>query len=179
VIADLLPAAPPPIAVTIRRAAYRDLAEDDRGYVRGSWAEGYKNAPKMARLPWAAYKRIVVPELEAALARPDTEIHIAEHGDDIVGWIALSRGARVDTVHWVHTRFRIGQTGVPLRHRGVMSSLFAAAELRKRIVYTFRGPTPRGRDRRVSRETGDERVVRWLATRGYTAAFVDFSEWAR
>lgn len=165
------------LSVTTRRLPWTAIADDAQGYIRGSWAEGYKLAPRMARLPWPVYKRTVAPALAAVLERPDTELLIAERAGSIVGWIALSRGPRVDTVHWVHTRFRVGAEGELLRRRGIMTALFDAADLHRRIAYTFRGPEPRGRDRHTNRLTADERIARWLASRGVTAAFVDIKDW--
>ena len=168
------------IIVAIRGPARAlQLQADELGYLRGSWAEAYKMAPKMGKLPWSAYKRIVVPELERVLSAPDTELYIADMRGSIVGWLALARGVRVDTIHWLHTRYRIGADGELLRRRGVMTQLLTAANTKRRIAYTFRGPEPRGRDRHVSRLTTDERIVRWLATRGESAAFVPYQEWAR
>jgi hypothetical protein len=128
---------------------------EDMPYIRGKWSEGYKHSSNaLAKLPWASYKRDVRPRLYAALAAPDTEVVVAYLGADIAGWMALSRGKRVDTVHWMATRAQIGD-GPPLLRRGVMTALVNATGLRDRIVYTHRG---------VKRS--DEWIGNWLARRG-------------
>lgn len=149
----------------------------DRKYILASWAEAYKAAPKMRDMSWTLYKLHIVPTLQAVLDRPDTRLLVATTPSepDIVGWLAYVRGKRVSTVHWVHTRYAVTKGGEKLRKRGVMSALIGAAELGPRWVYTHRGPYPRQREGK--RETADAGLVRSLAKRGITAAFVPWKEW--
>lgn len=151
------------------------MADDELPYVLGSWSEGYKFSERNAKLSWAIYKKHVVPELAAVLGRSDTFVLCARQGDVIVGWIAYCRGRSVDTVHWVHTRFRIGESGSPLRRNGIMTELINAASGRDRIVYTHRGPKPKHR----GGVTSDEWISRWLAGRGVIAVFVPYEEWKK
>lgn len=158
-----------PLAITTR-----PMRGDDRAYVAHSWAEAYKHAPKMHALSWKIYKRLVVPDLDAVLARPETEVLIATaHGgsDAIVGWIAFERGRRVSTVHWIHTRFRLTPGAAGLRRRRIATDLLAAADLGARLVYTFHAPRSR------ADAPSETELVQALARRGVSAAFVPYEEW--
>ncbi len=152
----------PSVAVPAIRAA----RADELPYLRGSFAEGYKQSSnRLLKMPWAAYKRDVRPQLEACLASAD--LLVADLAGDVAGWLALTRGRRVDTVHWIATRLRIGPDGPPLRRQGVMRALVAAADLRDRIVYTHRG---------VKRS--DEWIAKWLARRGAVSVIYEpYERW--
>lgn len=144
----------------------RGAEPEDAAYVRSSLAEGVKlSSRRLDGMPWPDYKRLERPRLDALLARDDTKLIIADLGGMIAGWIAMSRGRRVDTVHWIHARWRIGK-GEPLRRRGVMRALVAAADLKPRVVYTLRGAM-----------RSDEWITPWLASRGITAAYVPLKDW--
>lgn len=156
-------------AHTIRPALAADLE-----YIIGSWTEGYKNAPRNSKLTWQIYKQHVKPKLIDALRRPETQILVADAGA-VVGWIAFAPPQpRCATVHWVHTRHQVG-SGPVLRKHGVMRSLLDAAQLGSRFVYTHKGPRPVNR----GGPPADEWIVRWLAGRGVTAAYVPMEEWKR
>jgi hypothetical protein len=147
----------------------------DKAYVRNSFAEGHKGAPGVVSMTWRYYKRFIVPELEHALQYPSTEVLAAyDATDTIVGWLAFARGQRVSTIHWAHTRFKIGD-GADLRRRGVMTQLIDAARLGDRIAYTFKGAYPKHR----SGETLDEKLLPWLAGRGQFATYYPFEEWLK
>lgn len=164
----------PPMPLQIRSHVGDDIA-----YVRGSWAEGFKASPDAPRLPWKLYKRHVVPELDAVLHRDDTRLLAAYLGTDIVGWVAFVPGRRVSTVHWVHTRYRVGENGPCLRKQGVMRMLLEAAQLGDRIVYTHRGPYPKHLHRGEAKRTSDEWIVPWLGRNGVSAAYLNYQEWSR
>jgi hypothetical protein len=154
-----------PLAVRIR-AAHRD-DPTEMGYVRGSFAEDYKeSSSRLAKLPWPDFKRLERPRLWAVIERDDTQLLVADHEGLIAGWLAWSRGPSVDTVHWTHTRWRVGK-GELLRKRGVMTALMNAAQMKRHIAYTHRGA-----------RRSDEWIVPWLARRGVTAAFVSLKEWS-
>ena len=160
---------------TLLRYTIERARLDDMAYIRNSFAEGHKGAPGVASMTWRYYKRYIVPELNAALGRGDTQILAAYRRDGIVlGWIAFCRGRTVDTVHWVHTRHAIADEGEQLRRRGVMTALLDAAKLKPRLCYTFRGAWPRHRSDGV---TMDERLLPWLRSRGQHAAYVPWEEW--
>lgn len=154
-------------------------SDSDRRYVLGSWSEAWKLVPPNADQSWFFYKRERVPLLRAVLERPDTELLGAYSGGNIVGWLALCRMRRVDIVHWVHTRFRVGHDGDKLRKRRVMAQLFDAAELKPHLAYTFRGPRPRHPHPGESRERSDEMVSSWLVDRGHHVAYIPYQEWSK
>ncbi len=144
----------------------RGAVDEDMAYVRGSFAEGVKlSSRRLDDMPWPDFKRLERPRLWSVLERSDTRFVVAEHDGMIAGWLALVHGARVDTVHWAHTRWKIGK-GDTLRRRGVMRALVDASDLKNRLVYTHRGS-----------KRSDEWIVPWLARRGVTAAFVPMKEW--
>ncbi len=161
----------PPLAIRIGPATAKEMP-----YVIGSWAESYKLTPKMQRMPWGVYKDIIIPELRAVLDRGDVEVLCAFNAaGEVVGWVAFTRGRRVSTIHWIHTRYRVG-VGDELRRRGVATRLLDAAQLGNRLAYTFRGPLPRHRES-GDRITADEPLVKALAQRGVTAVYVPYQEW--
>lgn len=174
---DAPSAAPAPLAIDIRPLRLADM-----GYAKWSIAEGHKGAPGVSSMSWRHYKRFIVPELERALVWPGTEILAAYIGDQVVGWLAFSRGKRVSTVHWVHVRFQLGDGGQELRRlgsrgladRGIMTMLFDEAKLGDRIAYTFKGAVPKHRS---DGKTMDERLLPWLQRRGQHAAYVSWEEW--
>lgn len=143
----------------------RALAPDDVAYVQGAFSEGYKGSSnRMHKMTWVRYKRDVRPVLHQILAR--SEVLVAEHDGAVVGWIALVRGARVDTVHWIATRMCI-DGGPLLRRRGVMTAIIDAARLKDRIVYTHRGS-----------KRSDEWIASWLRTRGaISVVYQPYEEW--
>lgn len=143
-------------------------------YIRHSWAESAKPAPRTEKLSWREYKAFDVPKLASILERPDTRILVAPLRAYVAGWIAFVPGRRVSTVHWVHTRF-VTPDGERCRKRRVMAALLTAAQLGDRIVYTHKGPVPK--NRRDGRVPSDEWIVPWLAKHGVTAAFVPMKEW--
>lgn len=133
--------------MTPLRVSIRSMAADELPYVRAAFAEGYKRSSNaLEKLPWASFKRDIRPRLLAALHA--SEVLVADLDGNVAGWIALERGRRVDTVHWMTTR-------MPLRQRSVMAQLVAAAALKDRIVYTHR-----------PRAAVDEQVTGWLRRRG-------------
>ncbi len=156
--------------------------QDGFEYCRGSWTEAHKHSPGHTQMPWGLYKRHVRPHLEATLIRPDTKLVGAYHEGVLVGWVALSPGRRVSTVHWTHTRYGDQERGELYRRRGVMRQLFEAAvlPLGSRLVYTHQGPYPKhNRSRGERKRPADEWIVRWLAKRGVSAAYVSMEEWLK
>lgn len=139
--------------------AIRPATADELPYIRGAFAEGYKQSSnQLAKLPWSTYKRDVRPRLYQAL--DGAAILVADHGGEVAGWIALAPGRRVDTVHWITTRLHH-------RGRGVMRALVEAARLKERIVYTHRGP-----------KRSDESIAQWLAARGaVSVVYEPYERW--
>lgn len=184
---------------------YAPVRLDDMARVRTAFAEGYKHAPGFTRMPWRLYKQHIVPELDRVLAWPSTELLGAyASSGELCGWLAYSRGRRVDTVHWISVPFWFplpravclgckSEPGrslrhvspcqlapddrVPMRRRGVMTGLLAAAQLQSRLAYTHKGPL---HEHRSDGKTMDERLMPWLHGRGYQGlAFVRWEEWCR
>lgn len=158
---DFAVPAAPPLPLVIRPAT-----DDDMPYIRGKFAEGYKHASNaLGKMPWPAYKRDVRPRLYAAL--DDAEVIVADLHGAVAGWLAISRGRRVDAVHWMATRLRVGADGELLQRRGVMRQLVAAAGLRDRVVYTHRGP-----------KRSDEWIAKWLLRRGAVSVIYEpYESW--
>jgi hypothetical protein len=175
----------------------RDVREADIPRARGTFSEGHKNAPANKSMPWRHYKRFVVPELDRVLRDPSTDLVGAYLNLELVGWIAFSRGERVDTIHWVSTSYWVPvlssactgcadahrHTGAcplaranrtELRHRGVMTALLDAVEPKERLVYTHKGAL---HEYRSDGKTMDERLLPWLAARGHKIAYVPWEEW--
>ena len=197
-----LPAvAPAPLSLAL---TFRRVALDDLPRVRGAFAEGYKHAPGVDRMPWRYYKRWVVPDLERVLTWPGADLLGGyDPSGQLCGWIAYSRGRRVDAVHWVSVPYYLplshelcigcspGERGqqqhaaacplapanrTQIRRRGIMTALFDAAQLQERLVYTHRGPA---REHGDDRRTMDERLLPWLRSRGHQPAFVKWEEWSK
>lgn len=148
---------------------------DDHAWMRNSFAEGHKNAPGVSSMSWRYYKQYVVPELNACLAAAET---LAAYRIDglVLGWLAISRGRRVDALHWVHTRYRYRDEPETFRQRGVMTALVDAAGLKERLVYTWRASYPRHRS---DGQTMDERLLPWLRGKGHHVTHMNWSEWKK
>lgn len=158
----------PVLALHVRAPRLADLP-----YIRNSFAEGHKGAPGVSSMTWRHYNRFIRPELDAVLIHPSVEIAAAYHGADIVGWVAYTRGQRVDAIHWVHTRYRIGEDE-QLRRRGIATMLLDAVQLGQRLAYTWRGAVAKSdHDKR----TLDERLLPWLVRRGQYATYLPWEEW--
>lgn len=162
--------APPMVSIRAVTSA------DDLTYAAAKFAEDYKYAPEVRNMSWAMYKRLIVPDLCAAVHRRDTRVIGAYVGHRLVGFLAYQPGRRVSTVHWLRVRTGIGRPPETtlLRRQRIATRLVDAAQLGDRIVYTHRGPRVRGSD-----ETSDEWIARWLARRGQHAAFQSYQEWSR
>lgn len=154
----------------------RPLDADDVGYALYSWREGHKKSPSHERMPWAYYKDTLGHAFERILNDPATRL-LGAYTDEnkLVGWLAMTPGKRVHTVHWVHVKHELD--GVRTRRRGTMTALLNAADLGSRFIYTLRG-------RRLERDARplkslDEVLVASLRARGVTATFVPLSEWLK
>lgn len=166
-----------PLAITAIRAP---VDGSEHGYVKSSWIEAYRYAPGMSRMPFRTYRMMETGWIEHALGRPDTRVLLAMTGDAIAGWVAFCRRPSADVVHWIQTRYRIGRDGEHLRRRSVMVQLIAAAALKPKIGYTFRGSLPRHTETDEPRVSSDVWISRWLADRvNITAVHQPYREWIR
>lgn len=149
----------------------------DYGYALFSWREGAKKAPSLHRLPWGYFKDTLGHAFQKIVNDPTTKLLGAyTHEDKLVGWLAMTPGKRVHTVHWVHVKYELDDK--PMRRRGVMLALLDAAELGKNFVYTLharrdRAALPDG----STTKSLDESLVAALRTKGVTATYVPLKEW--
>ncbi len=137
----------------------RPATAEDMPIVRGQFAAGVKESSnRLSKLPWAPFKRDFRPALFEELAA--AEVFVAAEGPEVVGWIAVTRGKRVDTIHWLTSRHNH-------RREGVARALVDRVALTPRIVYTHRG---------VRRS--DEWLVPWLQRRGaISVVYAPYKEW--
>lgn len=156
----------------------RPLDTEDRGYALFSWRESYKKAPGVDRMPWSFYKSAVVPVLEGVLNDASTRVLGAYVGGKLAGWLAMTPGKRVHTLHWVYVKHELDNTRI--RRGGVMSELLDAADLAPRFIYTLRAR----RDRAVlsdgsATKSLDESLAHALRARGITATYVALKEYLK
>jgi GNAT superfamily N-acetyltransferase len=147
----------------------RLMRADELPYVAHSWAEGYKNSPRMRRKTWADYKALDVPALRQCLARRDTEVLCCEATvpGHAVGWVAFARWPSIDIVHWVYV-------AKPFRRRGVMTALLEGARLRNRVSYTHQAAI-----RRHGEPRADLMICDLLRKRGVVVSYVPYQEWSK
>lgn len=155
----------------------RPLDPDDRRYALFTWRESAKKAPEYDRVPWSYYKDAIVPMFEKLL-----EIGIvlgAYESRGLVGWLAMTPGKRVHTVHWVHVKHELD--GERMRRRGAMLALLDAADLGPRFIYTLRARrlTRDERGQQPGVKTLDELLVAALREKGVTATHVSLKEWLK
>lgn len=146
----------------------RPVDPADRGYVRRTWFESHKTAPRYHRMTWPAFKATEGKAIEALIDHANVRLLGAYALDGkLLGWIAWSPGRSVSTLHYVYVRQLCGETHV--RRQGIATALLLAAELGKRVVYTFEGPRRRGMRM-------DEHLVAWARGRGVNATYVPVKE---
>ncbi len=152
----------------------RPLDAADVGYALFSWREGHKRSPEASRLPWGYYKDTFARSFETILNDPATRLLGAyANVHELAGWIAVSPGKRVNTLHWVHVKHK-------QRRQGVMTALLDAAELGSRFVYTLRAR----RDRALlpdgsKTKSLDETLVVALRERGVSATYIPLKEYLK
>jgi hypothetical protein len=156
-----------PLAVELR-----PIEPDDRGYIRRTWFESYKQAPRMERLPWPVFKQTAGKHIDELLERPDVHLMGGYHeSGKVLGWCAWTPGRSVSTLHWVYTRFQLGDEHTRRRH--VATQLLEAAELGRRIVYTFVGT------KRQRGPSMDKTLVEWAQRRGVVATHAPIEEFLK
>lgn len=157
----------------------RKLDKADYGYALFTWREGAKKAPGFDRLPWRYFKDTIGSAFAKILDDPTARaIGAYTPEDKLVGWLVMSPGKRVHTVHWVHVKPEVD--GARIRRSGVMTALLNATDLGTRFIYTCAG-------KRCSNVLSDgtkaksiDRVlVEKLRARGITATFVALREWLK
>lgn len=158
----------------------RKLDEADRQYALFSWRESAKKAPEYDRVPWGYYKDAVVPTFQKLL---ETGVVLGAYTAEgaLVGWLAMTPGKRVHTVHWCHVKHELDD--IRMRRRGVMLALLDAADLGERFIYTSRARRLT-RDERAKQpqalahaKTLDELLVAALREKGVAATHISLKEW--
>jgi len=154
-----------------------ELATRDRAYALSSWRESHKQTSACRRVPWAFYKEHYGTPFARILADGGTlalgAYRVTPDGPgELLGFLVATPGRRVDTLHWVQTRFQ-DAAGAHVRRQGVASKLIEAAQLGSPFVYTLRSRRAQGRT------TLDQVLAEKLAARGVTAVYEPFQEWLK
>lgn len=152
--------------------AIRPIDPEDLGYIRRTWLESYKQSPRMERLPWPIFKATSGKQIDEVLARNDVRLLGGYHPSGrVLGWCAWTPGRSVSTLHWVYVRFALGDEKTRRRH--VAQHLLEAAELGKRVVYTFVGT------KRQRGPSMDKALVDWARGKGIIATHAPIEEFLR
>lgn len=151
----------------------RPLDKDDYGYALFSFRESAKKAPGLDRVPWSFFKATVVSEFEKILDDPKNAVLGGYVDGELAGWLAMTPGKRVHTVHWCYTKHK-------RRREGVMTTLIESACLNRRLIYTLHARRDRATlsDGSVTKSL-DESLVAALREKGVTATYVSLKEWLK
>jgi hypothetical protein len=164
----------------------RLLDDADRGYALASWRESHKQSPGCDNVPWNFYKVTWGAMFTKLINDPSTvllgaytnvdEPRTGDEGDNLLGFLVMTPGKRVRTLHWVQVKYELN--GVRMRRHGIMNDLLSAAELGTRCIYTLRArrdrrPLPDGTMTKSLAET----LAVALRARGITPAFTSLKEW--
>lgn len=172
-VADIAPQHPS------ERSVIGPLRVEDIGFALASWREAHKTSTRaLDAVPWAYYKGLWGAKFAAILKDPCNVVLGAYDGATLLGWIAVSPGQRIYTLHWVHVSYERG--GQRIRRHGLMTALMSAAGLGSRFIYTCQGGML-GRpmelpDGTIARRT-DEVLVDALQRRGVTAVYEPLKQW--
>lgn len=163
----------------------RPLDAADVGYALFSWREGHKKSPGVDRVPWSYYKSEYGDAFKKILDDSTTRLLGAygvgtsstapgrEGMPALLGWLAMTPGKRVHTVHWVSVKHQH-------RREGVMMALLDAADLGSRFIYTLKGRRDRATlpDGSITKSL-DETLVHVLRAEGVNATFVPLKEYLK
>lgn len=151
----------------------RDLDDEDVAYALSAWRESHKQSPGCDRVPWGYYKHAWGALISRVLEDDDTvKLGAYNDEDELLGFIVYTPSKRVDVLHWIHVKYKIGDA--PVRRQGVAEALFNHADLGKRFVYTMRGR--RGKFPGKAKSL-DEVLVAKLLERGIVATYVSLKDW--
>ncbi len=154
----------------------RALKDEDRGYVLASMRESHKQAPGNDRVPWSYFKASVGQDLARLINDPTTRLLGAYADDALLGYLIMTPGKRIATLHWIQTKHAGGE----LRRRGIATALFDAANLGTRFVYTLRARRDRTKlANGTTTRSLDESLVQTLAARGIAAVYEPLKEWLK
>jgi hypothetical protein len=151
----------------------RALDEADIGYAIKVWSEAHKTSPSCRRAPWWAYRLEYVEMFKKIVDDAHTRMLGAydEH-DRLLGFLIMTPGKRVHTLHWCQVKRKLDDERVPDR-RHIFDALIEAADLGSRFVYTLRGPRLDGGG------SLDERLAADLRARGVSATFVALKDYLK
>lgn len=155
----------------------RELDQDDRGYALSSWRESHKQAPGVDRVPWPYYRHEWGEKFHTIINDASTRLLGAyTHDGHLAGWLAMTPGKRVQTLHWCYVKWKLGDK--LLRRRGIMTELLTAAELGRVFAYTLHARRDRARlpDGSTTKSL-DESIVVALRDKGISANYVPLKEW--
>lgn len=153
----------------------RPLDTDDVGYALKAWSEAHKTSPNCARASWWAYKLEYVAMFKRLIDDPTTRMLGAyDERDRLLGFLIMTPGKRVHTLHWCQVKSRLDGERVQNR-RGIFYTLLDDADLGSRLVYTLRGPKVKTGEARSL----DEILVTALRDKGVSATFVPLKEWIK
>ncbi len=151
----------------------RQLDADDVSYAAHVWQRAHKHSPTCRRESKWAYQITYGALIEKLIKEPLTVALGAYEDGQLLGFLVMTPGKRVHTLHWCHVKNKLDGERVQGR-RDIFFALIDAADLGSKFVYTFQGP-------RVRKETGarslDELLVADLRARGITATYVSIKEW--
>mgnify|MGYP001571226045 FL=1 len=154
----------------------RTLATADRGYVLSAWRSAHKQSPKCDNVPWSYYKYAWGTLIQKIVDDPATKMLGAYADDKLLGFLVMSPGKRVHTLHWVGVKFELD--GEKLRRRGLMTALLEAADLGSRFIYTLHARRDRAkRPDGTMTKSLDETLVQTLADKGVVAVYNPLKEW--
>lgn len=157
----------------------RKLDDEDKGYALVSWRESHKSAPGPDRVPWSYYKHEYGSVFSKILNSPESKLLGAYSDEDkLLGWLAMTPGRSVNTLHWVQVKYELD--GVKLRRRGLMYALLEAAELGPRFVYTLRARREKAPIGENTSRTFDEILVHaLLRDKGVVGTHVSLKDWIK
>lgn len=153
----------------------RPLEDADKPYVISSWRESHKQSPGCDKAPWDFYKWKYGTAIAKIIDDPSTKLFGAYGDDTLAGYLVMTPGKRVNTLHWVQTRFNIGADKI--RRRGIMALLLAESGIANNsFIYTLRA-------RRIKNVPGkkslDEVLADYLLRRNIVATYVPLLEWLK
>lgn len=150
----------------------RTLDEADMAYALVSWRESHHESPQAKRMPWPYYKERYGRVFEKLLVEGRClGAYSATGNNELFGFLVMSPGKRVNTLHWVQTKFK-DTAGTLLRRRGIMTELLNAADLGKRFAYTLRA-------RKKDGVTLDETIAKKILERDIVATYIPLLDWIK
>lgn len=154
----------------------RKLDVDDVDYAYGVWCRAHKRSPGCRGASLEVYLAMYGTLLRKLIDDPTTvRLGAYDERDRLLGFLVMTPGKRVDTLHWCQVKQKLDGERVKDRRR-IFFELIDAAELGERFVYTLQGPRLRSG---AGAKSLDQLLVNDLRARGVTATFVALREWLK